>query len=197
MILRPPISTRTVTLFPYTTLFRSKYLKSCFDNISAGLIEGALSREFSVAESNHLLTFMETVESQSLINKFLLNREQAGNTKLYKLIEKEQYIRANITILKKKHQKSQDDNLKQELFEKELELKKLQEQIASEHKEYASFATPDIRIESVTDKSIIKFKAVGDDLFKIHVHNGTVTYQKIADYPELTDEIKTYLAGDR
>src|SRR3546814_9032834 len=88
----------------------TKDLKSFFDNISAGLIEGALSREFSVAESNHLLTFMETVESQSLINKFLLNREQAGNTKLYKLIEKEQYIRANITILKKKHQigKAQD-----------------------------------------------------------------------------------------
>src|SRR5690606_30419902 len=62
----------------------TKDLKSSFDNISAGLIEAALSREFSLAESNRLLTFMETVESRSLVDKFLLNRELAGNTALYK-----------------------------------------------------------------------------------------------------------------
>src|SRR3546814_1745265 len=90
----------------------TKDLKSFFDNLSAGLIEGALSREFSLAETHHLLTFLDTVESQSLINKFLLNREQASNTKLYSLIEKAQYIRANINIIKKKNQKSQEHNIK-------------------------------------------------------------------------------------
>lgn len=173
----------------------TKDLKSSFDKISAGLIEAALAREFSVAENNRLLTFMEAVESRSLINNFLLNRELAGNTTLYKLVEKEQYIRAHITLIKKKQQQSKDETLKQELFEKELELKKTQEQLTSEHQEYASFATPDIKIDSVTDKSIIKFRAVGDDLFKIHLYNGTVTYEKIADYLALTKEIKTYLAG--
>jgi|GEM_PF-2945737 len=173
----------------------TKDLKGSFDRISAGLLEAALSREFSIAESNHLLTFMETVESRSLIDRFLMNRELAGNTALYKLVEKEQYIRAHITLLKKKQQESKEESLKQELFEKELELKKLREQITSEYLEYASLAIPDIKIESVTDKSIIKFKAIGDNLFKIHLYNGTVTYEKIADYTALTKEIKTYLAG--
>src|SRR5690606_16133321 len=59
----------------------------------------------------------------------------------------------------------------------------------------ASFATPDIKIESITDKNIIKFRAVGNELFKIHLYNGTVRYQKIADYQVLAKEIKTYLEG--
>src|SRR3546814_7258370 len=33
MIRRPPRSTRTDTLFPYTTLFRSKYSFDSFDNV--------------------------------------------------------------------------------------------------------------------------------------------------------------------
>src|SRR3546814_7123112 len=34
MIRRPPRSTRTDTLFPYTTLFRSQYDVVCFDEVS-------------------------------------------------------------------------------------------------------------------------------------------------------------------
>src|SRR3546814_13406364 len=32
MIRRPPLSTRTYTLFPYTTLFRSEYLKTLIES---------------------------------------------------------------------------------------------------------------------------------------------------------------------
>src|SRR3546814_17726625 len=37
MIRQPPRSTRTDTLFPYTTLFRSPHLVSCGHNCNAGL----------------------------------------------------------------------------------------------------------------------------------------------------------------
>src|SRR3546814_15153391 len=37
MILRPPRSTRTDTLFPYTTLFRSEPVSSCRNRLSCAL----------------------------------------------------------------------------------------------------------------------------------------------------------------
>src|SRR3546814_20482416 len=40
MILRPPRSTRTDTLFPYTTLFRSLFVGFIMENQSANLPEG-------------------------------------------------------------------------------------------------------------------------------------------------------------
>src|SRR5690606_31143377 len=173
----------------------TKDLKNSVDKIVSGLIEAALSREFGIPESNRLITFMETVNSHSLINKFLLNRELAGNTKLYKLVEEQQFIRAQITQIKKQQQNSGEGDLSQELFEKELELKSLQEKLASESRGNALFEKPEINLGAVSDKSIFKFKAVGDILYKIHIHNGQVTYGKTGDYTALTEEIKGFLTG--
>src|SRR3546814_7647034 len=57
MIRQPPRSTRTDTLFPYTTLFRS--LSAIFDDddglISEGLGEGCQSRRTSYAGKDRLL----------------------------------------------------------------------------------------------------------------------------------------------
>src|SRR3546814_9405697 len=47
MIRRPPISTRTDTLFPYTTLFRSGFLpggKKSSEAISADILTGSLKK---------------------------------------------------------------------------------------------------------------------------------------------------------
>lgn len=173
----------------------TKDLKNSVDKIVSGLIEAALSREFGIPESNRLITFMETVDSHSLVNKFLLNRELAGNSKLYKLVEEQQFIRAQITQIKKQQQNSGEGDLSQELFEKELELKSLQEKLASESRGNALFEKPEINLGAVSDKSIFKFKAVGDILYKIHIHNGQVTYGKTGDYTALTEEIKGFLTG--
>src|SRR3546814_19580019 len=40
MILRPPRSTRTDTLFPYTALFRSRYLLPEIERFVVGVIDG-------------------------------------------------------------------------------------------------------------------------------------------------------------
>src|SRR3546814_17461369 len=46
MLRRPPISTRTYTLFPYTTLFRSGRLYNCAVVISRGRILGVVPKSF-------------------------------------------------------------------------------------------------------------------------------------------------------
>src|SRR3546814_4944896 len=52
MIRRPPRSTRTDTLFPYTTLFRSQFL------VSSGS-EDPMSKNTSVSLGDHFQTFIE------------------------------------------------------------------------------------------------------------------------------------------
>ncbi len=171
----------------------NKELKSTFDKIISGLMNAAVVRGFSTEENNKLLSFIETLTSQELINNFLLKREIAGNTQLYKLVEKEQYVRSYITFLKKEYQKSKDENYKQQLFEKELELKKVNEQLSAQYKQSKLFAVPKVDISTLTGKNIIKFKVSGNDLFKARLYNGKLTYQKIANYPVLKLEIENYL----
>src|SRR5690606_39423147 len=111
-----------------------------------GLLNAALERNFTTAENNRLLTFMETLTSQDLVNKFLLKREIAGNTELYKLVEEEQYIRSYITFLKKEHKKNNEENKKQQLFEKELELKKINERLTAQYRQGGLFVVPEVDI---------------------------------------------------
>src|SRR3546814_1768802 len=68
MIRRPPRSTRTDTLFPYTTLFRSIEKASAFDGADdARLIEvgGILSAGTSAAaDMSSLVTWVETITAE-------------------------------------------------------------------------------------------------------------------------------------
>lgn len=171
----------------------NKDLKSTFDKITSGLLGAAVERSFSTTENNRLLTFIETLTSQDLINKFLLKREIAGNTELYKLVEEEQYTRSYITFLKKEHKNNNAESIKQQLFEKELELKKINERFTAQYKQSKHFVAPNIDITSITDKNIIKFNVAGNELFKTRLYNGKLTYHKIADFPVLKREIERYL----
>lgn len=171
----------------------NKELKNTFDKITSGLMNVALERNFSTEENNRLLTFMEVLTSQDLVNNFLLKREIAGNTQLYKMVEEEQYIRSYITFLKKEYQKSKDEKTKQQLFEKELELKKNNEQLTAQYRQSKLFTVPEIDMTVNNGKNIIKFKVAGNDLFKTRLHDGKLTYQKITDYQVLKGEIEQYL----
>lgn len=169
-------------------------LKSVFNEINSGLINAALERSFSCDKSNRLIAFIDVLSSQESVNNFLLKRELAGNTKLYKMVEEEQYIRSYITYLKKEYQKSKDGSIKQQLFKKELELDKINEEYTAQYRQSALFADPKIDLNSKRDKNIIKFKVAGNDLFKIRVYDGEFTYKKINDYPLLKQEIEEYLS---
>lgn len=171
----------------------NRALKKTFDKITSGLMNAALKRSFSTAENNRLLTFIETVTSQGMVNNFLLKREVAGNTGLYQLVEEEQYIRSYITYLKKELQKSKDEDIKQQLFEKEQELKNINEKLASQYRQGQLFTVPDINIAAMSGKNIIKFHVADNALFKTRLYNGELTYQKMEDYPALKQEIERYL----
>jgi len=170
-------------------------LKQVFDKIIAGLIDAALVRDFSAEESNRLLTFIETIKSQHLTDSFLMKREIAGNTQLYNLVEKEQYIRSYIALLKKEYQKYKDEETKQQLFEKEVELKKINEQIVSQYRNSSQFIKPAIDINEISDKNVIKFEVSGGSLYKLRLYKGELSYNKIEDYPSLKKEIESYLTN--
>lgn len=173
----------------------NKDLKKSFDQITSGLMNIALQREFSTEENNRLLSFMDRISSQELITRFLLNREIAQHSRSFELLEEEQYARAYITLLKKQYQQSKDEDLQQEIFEKEVELQKIHEKIAAQYPQNNPFAISQVDISKPNSQNVIKFKVTGDDLFKIQLRKGKLTYQKIADYPALKQEIKTYLLG--
>lgn len=169
----------------------NKDLKKDFDLITSGLMDIALELGFSTTENTRLLTFMETVTAQDMVNDFLLKREIAGNTEFYQLVEEEQYIRSYITYLKKELQQNKDEDLVQQLFEKELELKEVNGRLASQYRQGQLFAVPDMG--AMSGKNIIKFQVADSALFKTRLYNGNLTYQKIEDYPALKQQIENYL----
>lgn len=171
----------------------NKELKDIYDQICAGLMDAALHREFSKEEHNRLLTFMETLTSKDLVQNYLLKREIAGSTDLYQLVEKEQHIRSYITYLKKEQQKKDDDGIRQQLFEHELELKQVREELASNYAQSDLFAIPEVDIQAETNKNIIRFSSTGKELFKMRLYKGQLSYQKIEDFPALKKDIEGYL----
>src|SRR3546814_668346 len=73
---RPPCSTRTATLFPYTTLFRSDYARWAFDHAAARGISLAAGRRdrashftvvFGLGLGLHLHTLAEATACRELI----------------------------------------------------------------------------------------------------------------------------------
>src|SRR3546814_16246977 len=54
---RPPISTRTYTLFPYTTLFRSNGMRDPFDRIGPASSGARRCRHASAAEGYQIADF--------------------------------------------------------------------------------------------------------------------------------------------
>lgn len=171
----------------------NKDLKKTFDEITHGLMHFARQREFTLEEHNRLLNFMETVASQELINSFLLKRKIAGSTQLYKLVEEEQYVRSYLTHLKKEFLKDQNDTLKQQIFEREIKLRKINEQLIKEHRLSGLIQNNAIDINALPKKNIIKFKVFDDELFKIQITNGKIDYEVIENFRALRLEIEQYL----
>ncbi|WP_158964048.1 CHAT domain-containing protein [Myroides fluvii] len=168
-------------------------LQQTFDQIVSGLLTFASNGTFSNQKNNQLLTFMEVVTSQDLINTFLLKRRMTGNQQLYDLVEQEQETRAYLTYLKKEYLKSKSQHIAQNIFEKEKELRDQTSHLLASYKQGIAFSIPEIQVEELVNKKIVKFKVSGDKLVKIELDKGKVTYQPIENYADLKLDIETYL----
>src|SRR3546814_15625065 len=86
MIRRPPRSTRTDTLFPYTTLFRSLVNGpsgvlnlACSPALSRGLVAKAITRfvrQYPNIQVNYCLTLLNSMAQDVLSNKVDLRSEE-------------------------------------------------------------------------------------------------------------------------
>ncbi|WP_339612038.1 CHAT domain-containing protein, partial [uncultured Planktosalinus sp.] len=172
----------------------NKGLKEYFDLIVSGLLEAALEHPFSEVESNELLSFIETVKSQNLINSFLLNRELAGTSELYLLVEQEQLIRSQLTRLKKKLQEQEEDEvLQQQLFDKNLELEALQQQLTDSYQEFNDFTTAIFSLKEYNGGPTVQFIVANGQLYKLSFRNHGVTYAKIDAFTELKATLTTFV----
>src|SRR3546814_19772825 len=90
MIRRPPISTRTDTLFPYTTLFRSDEVNRQIQTIATGIkqsirqeYESARLQEGSLEAQVDRLKSATLSEQDRSVRYNILAREAATNRTLY------------------------------------------------------------------------------------------------------------------
>src|SRR3546814_1794363 len=114
MILRPPISTRTDTLFPYTTLFRSIPMKAGKRRLPSGR-SPSCARPAS-RWSNSRRSEEHTSELQSLMRisyaVFCLKKKQNTQTKLQHNYSHNTMPTVHI-IATQRHPQSQHHNFKQ------------------------------------------------------------------------------------
>src|SRR3546814_8361157 len=107
MIRRPPRSTRTDTLFPYTTLFRSRFTDAnATDKMTAELLERVINSEF---ERGHINESMLSVrDDMALLNRGVLwvtHEDEDGNRSEEHTSELQSLMRISYAVfcLKKKN----------------------------------------------------------------------------------------------
>src|SRR3546814_19351677 len=93
MIRRPPRSTRTDTLFPYTTLFRSRFTDAnATDKMTAELLERVINSEF---ERGHINESMLSVrDDMALLNRGVLwvtHEDEDGNAVCPEWLDREDF----------------------------------------------------------------------------------------------------------
>src|SRR3546814_10610532 len=102
MLRRPPRSTRTDTLFPYTTLFRSLDHRQCGAHAMAGLVELQLAarkvRRLALVQRTHGLRHRFAVGLAGLFQRRLHDRSEEHTSELQSLMR----ISYAVFCLKKK-----------------------------------------------------------------------------------------------
>src|SRR3546814_7163982 len=80
MLRRPPISTRTYTLFPYTTLFRSKERHACIQDIVINMSDENPARimRFAILKRGKPCFLGFSLRPLGLSSRFLLRRQTIG-----------------------------------------------------------------------------------------------------------------------
>ena len=144
-------------------------------------------------EKSSFINFTETIESKYLRNTFLENRLASNTETVHSLVNEEQLIRSNITYLKKKNLKQKSDSLVQLIFEENLKLKNLNEELKGENLNvFTNIYTSNSldKLNDFKDAFVIKYKVIDNTLFSTLFHNGDIQFHKIDNYTNLKSKIE-------
>ncbi|TXE12760.1 CHAT domain-containing protein [Seonamhaeicola algicola] len=145
-----------------------------------------------LAESklNKFLIFTESIESKHLLNTFINNRKTSKTTALDSLIKKEQRLRTNITHLKKQYLENKSDSINQLIFEYNIKLEKINNQLAQNTNKIAGLVNTNAVLENIKQHYVIKFKQVRGALFRLEVNKEKgIKVAKIKNYKNLKDRV--------
>lgn len=177
--------------------FLNEKLEKIYDKISVYFFDKASNNQLSQAEESLFLNFTETIEAKYLLNTFIANRSQSNKTETDKLIHDEQRIRSNITYLKKKNILKKSDSIQKLVFEENLKLEAVQNQIKQQDFYISKVinATHSRNQKELTiNRYIIKYRIVDEDIFRIIYDNNTVQITKLGNYASLKPQVTNLLS---
>ena len=163
---------------------------SMYAKISEFFYTKASNGELEQSLTEKFITFTETIESKYLLSTFVNNRFNADKTETDNLIEEEQFIRSNITFLKKQNLRKKSDSISQLIFEENLKLEKINEQLQKNNNKIAALVQQKSPLEIVDDRTVIKYKFVNNSLFRIIFAKNEIKISSIKDQEELTKRVK-------
>ncbi|WP_179318930.1 CHAT domain-containing protein [Winogradskyella helgolandensis] len=173
--------------------FLNDKLKKSYDQIGLYFYNKASEGLLSEEDKIRFLNFTEAIEAKFLLNTFLANRITSGKTEADLTVEKEQQIRSNITYLKKKNITTKSDSLSQLIFEENVKLKSIEEQLQKDGfniSKLVNIAHPLQNLETFKDRYIIKFKVVDNQLFRVLCYDNKIAIKKIGDYKSLSSKVE-------
>ena len=163
---------------------------SMYAKISEFFYTKASNDELEQPLINKFIAFTEAIESKYLLSTFVNNRFNADKTETDNLIEEEQFIRANITFLKKQNLRKKSDSISQLIFEENLKLEKINEQLQKYNTKIAVLLEQKSPLEIVGDRTVIKYKFANNSLFRIIFAHNEIKISSIKDQEELTKRVK-------
>lgn len=170
----------------------NKDLKESFDRIITKIIEIDQQQGLNKDKKLKLLQFIEQVTAHNFINNFLIKRDLAENNNMFQLVEKEQFIRAYLTQLKKEKILAKNNENDELIFEQEVKLDQVKKQLQETFQTGSQFTQPEFNTHHLTGKNIIKFQVVGDQLIKISVHGDEISYEKFNNFEYIKSNVLNF-----
>ncbi|WP_417195307.1 CHAT domain-containing protein [Bizionia sp.] len=177
--------------------FLNEKLKKTYDKISFYFLEKASNNQLAESDIDLFLNFTETIEAKYLLNTFIANRAESNLNETDELIHDEQRLRSNITYLKKKNIEKKSDSLRELIFEENLKLDAIKDQI----KEQGFYISQIINSEDsqkqkqiFKDRYIIKYKIVNNQVFRIIYNNNNIKFTNLGSYLDIKPEVTKMLS---
>ncbi len=171
----------------------SKEIDALYSKICFYFYDKASKGELGIDKQHKFIAFTENIESKYLLNTFLNNRMDSGISEIDDLVNEEQLIRSNITFLKKNTVAKNSDSINQLIFDENLKLGKIDEQLKNSPNRIVNLITAKNPLETIKDKHIIKYKVIDSTLFRVVFYKGNIEVSEIEDYKMISLKVEQML----